>query len=160
LECFEKCLAGINKNAYIHTAIYSTNFLESGIKALDFIAHHLSEITVLSGATFIAQVAGIVSISGCGALCAWFVLEEGYVKEHKVQNVDVAAGVAGFLCLAVSSVFMQLLDDVSDTLLYVYSDNKQTDLYSVPRFAPDDLGSLVDTHKGKNDAHHERRQAR
>jgi len=160
LDCFEQCLAGINKNAYIHSAIYSTHFMPSAMQGLDFISRQRSEITVLNGATFIAQLVCVGSITACGVFCSWAVLTEGYISEQTVFNPDMVAGVAGVICLAVSSVFMTLLDDVSDTLLYTFSDHKNTDLSSVPRFAPDNLSDLVDSNRGKHDAHHERRNAR
>ncbi|CAN0422724.1 unnamed protein product, partial [Laminaria digitata] len=46
--CLEKCIRFINKNAYVQTAIFSTNFCTSARKAFFLIARNIARVAAVS----------------------------------------------------------------------------------------------------------------
>jgi hypothetical protein len=149
VTCFKKFIEFLNKNAYIDIAIKSNDFIPAAVHSFQFMIKQIASIAILNGATYIIQVAGVLSITSGG----YFLTELTVTKVHRwsdpgsefyVNEPVIVSGIAAALCFCIAIIFMVVFDQASDTLLYVYLDNKERDPKSVETYAPGTLRSLVE----------------
>lgn len=117
-----------------------------------FVLSQAAGIAVLNGACFIAEAAGVLTISAAG----YFLTDEviGRVdrwsnpaSEYYVAEPFIVACIAAVICGAIAIIFMLVFDQAADTLLYVYADNKERDPHSVETYAPGTLRDLVESNR-------------
>jgi len=119
--CYERFLRFLNKNAYVYSAIYSTNFCYSARQAMSLIVGNGGSVLTMHGATWIFEVAGLGLITSACAIVAYWVVanddnfsipsSEYYVEDPVVMSV--LAGMVGFL---VALGFMLSFSAVADSL--------------------------------------------
>lgn len=149
LSCFQNFLEFINKNAYVDVAIRSSNFLRAALHVFKFVTQEVPSIAMLSGACWIAQVGGVLSVSFASGCSVYLLvtLVEPWVNTASEQHVSepvLLAVLSGIYGVCVSSVFMWVFDQCSDTLLYVFADNRKRSPETVSTYAPKTLSNLVD----------------
>jgi hypothetical protein len=144
LSCFKNCLEFINKNAYVDVAIRSSNFVPAALHVFKFVTQEVPAIALLNGACWIAQLGGVLSVSlasGCGVYLL-VTLVDPWV--NTVSAPVLLAVLSGMYGVCVSTVFMWVFDQCSDTLLYVFADNRKRSPETVSTYAPKTLSNLVD----------------
>ncbi|CAK0826498.1 unnamed protein product [Prorocentrum cordatum] len=149
LACFQKCLEFINKSAYVDVAIRSSNFLHAALHVFKFVTQEVPAIALLSGTCWIAQVGGVLSISLASGFGVYLLVTrvDPWVNVSSEQHVSepvLLAILSGMFGVCVSTVFMWVFDQCSDTLLYVFADNRKRSPETVSTYAPKTLSNLVD----------------
>merc|ERR1712032_441079 len=130
VSCFEEMLSFLNKNAYIVCAIFSTPFCESARNALSIISNNGTSIMLLSGVTWIIELAGIGVITALCFLCglwSWQIFGKDVPTDSKYHIEDpvviaILTAVAGFLT---SVGFMLCFSAVADSLIICFAVEKQ-----------------------------------
>lgn len=156
VDCFERFLKFVNKNAYIDVAISSSSFCTAMKASFEFIFSQGSSIAVLNGACFVFQVVGSMAIAAGGAFISYLILTNApmYTDDTSanfIADPQVIAGIAGFLSLIIGIGFMNVFDQTADTLLYAFAWNKKKNPGSVAKYAPEDLASLVGNYTPMSD---------
>jgi len=130
VSCFEEMLSFLNKNAYIVCAIFSTPFCESAKNALSIISNNGTSIWLLSGVTWILELAGVCIITTLCFLCglwSWEIFGKDVATDSKYHIEDpvviaILTGAVGFL-VAVS--FMLCFSAVADSLIICFAVERQ-----------------------------------
>jgi len=126
MACVEGGVAFVSRNAYIEVAINSKPYCQAAREAYEFMVAEAGEVIVLSGATFLIQAFGCLGICAAGGLMTYEVVttQERYTSDlspHYVGEPEFVAAVAAFMCFSISIVFMDILDQCAETLLFVYA---------------------------------------
>ena len=117
LDCLERFIKFISKNAYIQIAITGKNFCAAAWNAFTLILKNMLKFAVANGIGFIFNVLGVVFIMTCNAMAVYVALH--YVDRFKglTQNwiaPVVIAGIEGFI---IGMMFMSVFSFSSDTIL-------------------------------------------
>jgi len=115
-------LRSLNTNAYVVANINSESFCSAALTLVSVMAEETGAVVVLEGVTKVAQLFGVIAISGTGSGLTWLVLRSVLPfanpdSEHFVPQPEVLAAAAGVVSFAIAAVFMNVLDVVSDTIL-------------------------------------------
>lgn len=126
MACLEGGVAFVSRNAYIEVAINSKPYCQAAREAYGFMLAEADEVVILSGATFLIQVFGCLGICAAGGFMTYQVVttQEKYTSDlspHYVGEPEFVAGVAAAMCFSISIVFMDILDQCAETLLFVYA---------------------------------------
>jgi hypothetical protein len=149
VECFEKCLKYITKNAYIDICIRSNDFCTAAKHSMEFITSCATTIMILNGACFVIQAIGTITVATAGGVATYFIVTsvERYTSDdslHHVSDPTAVGIIAGVLSLGIGLVFMHVFDQCADTLLYLFEDMQKNGKGSVAEFAPTSLSVLVE----------------
>jgi len=87
--CLEKFMKFINRNAYILTAIYGTNFCKSAKEAFSLILRNMVRVAVLDKVTDFLLFLGKVVITSTVALCSFWYFSGGLNAQFDLAQVDL-----------------------------------------------------------------------
>jgi len=116
--CLEKCVKFLNKNAYIHTAIFATNFCTSAREAFFLIlrnAARIGAIGYVSGAVIFVGKAFIASLTGG---LAYFAIDTQIGME--LNSIVGPIVLIILLAYSVSAMFMSVFDLGIATILQCF----------------------------------------
>mmetsp|Transcript_110382 Transcript_110382/g.263069 ORF Transcript_110382/g.263069 Transcript_110382/m.263069 type:complete len:622 (-) Transcript_110382:158-2023(-) len=124
LDCFRQIVEFLNKNAYVHMAMKSTDYCSSAREAVSVIAQLPVAMAVLNGATLVFTFfGGLFSVLCCAAVTFLLTSTPSFSAPDAPLFVDQPVAVAcaaGFIGGAVSLCFMAVFDMATDALLYYY----------------------------------------
>lgn len=148
IHCIEKCIAFINKNAYIDCAINSNNFCMAARNAFEFITRESIAISLLNGACYVFVMAGTILISLGTSWSAYELITKvgRWTDQNSDQYISSPLFVAVLIALMAGFIahsFMVVFDHTADTLLYTFCWNKDNGHNSVVRYAPPGLQKVV-----------------
>ena len=144
--CMEKCMKFLNKNAYIQTAIFGTNFCTSAKNAFFLILRNIarigactmvSEFVIIVGKAFICVITGGISYFGMSG----------------ADGPDITSPIGPVVMIMIlswftASMFMNVFGMAISTILQCFiADEEMFDAST--RFADAELASFID----KNGAH-------
>jgi len=121
VSCYEGFVRLLSKNAYIYSAIYSTDFCYSARQAMSLIVSYGGSVATMHGATWIFEVAGVGLITAACAITAnWVVVnDENYnipSSEYYVEDPIVMSVLAGMVGFLVAIGFVLTFSAVADSL--------------------------------------------
>merc|ERR1712113_1145982 len=126
LDCFNRFLRFMTKNAYMDTAINSHSFCKAAYNVVYILSELGLEATTLNVATRAFQMGGLGGIAAVGGclthLCiTCFAHFSDVASPQYVENPLVLDLVAAFISAFVAWPFMFLIDHVSDTVLFCHA---------------------------------------
>uniref|UniRef100_A0A7S2HA85 Choline transporter-like protein n=1 Tax=Helicotheca tamesis TaxID=374047 RepID=A0A7S2HA85_9STRA len=116
--CLEKCIRFLNKNAYIHTAIFSTSFCTSAKEAFFLIlrnALRIGAIEYVSGAVIFVGKAFIACLTGA---CAYILIDQQI--GHELDSVVGPVILVVLMAYSVAAMFMSVFDMGIATILQCF----------------------------------------
>jgi len=151
LDCFERFVRQVNKNAYMDVSMHSNTFCVGTGQAFQLLTSEMSTVAFLNGVTWILTVAGIGALAAGGMASTYVIVrcvpwfaDPG--QEMYVPNPGAISIVAGIISAGIAWNFMMVFDTVSDTILFCYVIDKQTHsaLFNWDTYAPPGLKKLLD----------------
>mmetsp|Transcript_583 Transcript_583/g.898 ORF Transcript_583/g.898 Transcript_583/m.898 type:complete len:639 (+) Transcript_583:47-1963(+) len=140
--CFKQCAEFINKNAYISMALTGRGFCSSAMKALSVIGQKAGAIFILAQASYFFQILGILLITSlCGLIAHLFIQLPMFTEEASssfLPNPIIVVVISALVGLAMSKIFMDVLDMVSSTLVFCFAVDGN------PNRVPDSVKLAVD----------------
>jgi len=117
LDCLERFIKFISKNAYIQIALTGKNFCASAWNAFLLIMKNAVRFGTANSIGFIFNVLGVVFITACNGLVVYAALHyyEPYIG--KVTNWIAPTGIAGVQGFIIGTMFMSVFSFSSDTIL-------------------------------------------
>jgi len=118
LWCFEKCIAFINKNAYIQTAIFGTSFCTSAKEAFSLILRNAARIGAISYVSGGILIVGKVFISAVTTGLSYIA-----ILEYLGDELYSVVGPVVFIFLIsyfVSDMFMDVFEMATATILQCF----------------------------------------
>lgn len=117
LDCLERFIKFISKNAYIQIAITGKNFCAAAWNAFTLILRNALRFGTASGIGFIFNVLGVLFIATANALAVYVILH--YVPQYQglTQNWIAPVAVAGLEGFVIGVMFMSVFSFASDTIL-------------------------------------------
>ncbi|CAM9112251.1 unnamed protein product [Discosporangium mesarthrocarpum] len=143
--CLENCMRFINRNAYVQTAIFSTNFCTSAKKAFWLIARNLARVgavTILSEFVLIIMTMFVSLISA--ALSYWYMANHIQSDLHTLAGPTLLVVVIAFLT---AKLFTEVYGTAITTILQCFIADEEMFPPS-QRYAQHDLREWVDQHGG------------
>uniref|UniRef100_A0A6V2WBV2 Choline transporter-like protein n=1 Tax=Heterosigma akashiwo TaxID=2829 RepID=A0A6V2WBV2_HETAK len=141
LWCFEKCMKFLNKNAYIHTALFSDKFCHAAKEAFLLIARNIARVAAVSLVSqFIMIIAELFMTLGAATLC-YFLLEI-YMADQLTSLLYPTAMTAA-LAYCVSKIFVETLSMVISTILQCFIADEE--MFN-GHFAKGSLKEYIDKH--------------
>jgi len=130
LTCFERYIRFMNKNAYIVVAVNSDPFCVAAQRAFNIVAGDALAMAWLTGASWVFQIGGVVSITGCGVFLTWFLVGNAQAftdrnSEHYVASPEAVAVAGAVICFTISCTFMAVFDTLADTILFCWALDRQ-----------------------------------
>eukprot|EP00931_Biecheleriopsis_adriatica_P086224 TRINITY_DN60935_c0_g1_i1.p1 TRINITY_DN60935_c0_g1~~TRINITY_DN60935_c0_g1_i1.p1 ORF type:complete len:712 (+),score=136.69 TRINITY_DN60935_c0_g1_i1:57-2138(+) len=155
INCVQRYIEFITKNAYIDVALSSTSFLTAAQNAHGFIVSDTGKVALLSGSLFIVSVGVVAGTGTLTAALTWLLVTTNDRwtnpdSAHYVENPYFVAGLTAFIGGSVALCFMVVFDHCADTLLYTFLWNKSHGHNTVAKYAPDSLLSLMEYKKIEN----------
>jgi len=130
VNCCKDMLSRVNRAAYIEMAISSSNFCESAQRALGILASIAMSLGILTGATVIFTIFGIILIALGGSWFAYAMASSNaFADEASKYHVDspvLVTWIAAVIGALVAGSFMNIFDVASDTMLYCYQTDRQS----------------------------------
>lgn len=117
LDCLERFIKFISKNAYIQMAITGKNFCSSAWNAFILITKNILRFGTASIIGFIFNFVGVIFIAALNFIVIYCLLH--YVPQYMglVQNWITPCIFGGFIGLVIGSMFMSVFSFSSDTIL-------------------------------------------
>lgn len=137
---FENFLEPLSRSAYMDLALNARPFVESAYHASDVSNAEGDTQHILSGATWLFQLAGLGGITVLGNLQAFCIIHwyPGFMdpeSEYYVQNPEFLQMCGAGLCFVVAFPFMILFSTVCDTILFCWTvDRQRTNQHSSSMF--------------------------
>jgi hypothetical protein len=152
VQCFQRCLEFLNKNAYIDIACNSTSFCFAAKNAFWIIVKNFPEMAILNGACWVFVYVGVGAITSVGTWLVYLIVTKMEYFSDPSKSTYIADPlpilvVTALICGVVSYSFMQVYDMVADTILYCFATEKirrrRGDLEKDVQYAPADLDELL-----------------
>lgn len=116
--CFEKCIRFMNKNAYIHTAIFGSSFCTSAREAFFLIARNSGRIAAISYVAGLTSLVGRLFITAVTCGLGYVAIEESYGDQlHSPVGPVFFIGLISFF---ISGMCMSVFDMCSKTILHCF----------------------------------------
>jgi hypothetical protein len=155
VECYQRFVEFLNKNAYMDIAINSTTFCTAAQNALQVIAREMEAIAFLNGATFVFKITGYALITASGTFIVWTMVRSMWcfnnvASSWYIHDPIVVCALAGVICFIIAMGFMIVFDMVADTVLYCFAtEERRKQRHLLPKdaqYAPSSLNRLIDHH--------------
>lgn len=147
INCAQRYLEFLTKNAYIDTVLSSKDFLTSAQNAHGFMMADNGKVRELTGALWIITVSVVSGIFVVSIVMLWtlLTLQESQfpTPEHSVENPYFVILLSSMLSASLAASFMMVFEHCSDTLLYIYLWNKSHGHNTVAKYCPDSLANLM-----------------
>lgn len=147
VNCFEKFIQFLDKNAYIRTALTGEAFCEASKNAFRLIVDNAARFAALGSVgeifSFLGKSLITISSTWCGFL---IVTRYDYYSDHIVSPIPITV-VFAFASYAVSSVFMSVFEMVGDTIIQDFFVDEQLHSKDNPVFAPEPLRWFMKEHR-------------
>mmetsp|Transcript_90105 Transcript_90105/g.179237 ORF Transcript_90105/g.179237 Transcript_90105/m.179237 type:complete len:700 (-) Transcript_90105:227-2326(-) len=149
IERYQKYLQHLSGHAYIDVCISSASFCTAAQNSADFLAHEGGKVSALSGACFVACLAGVLGIGAVVGLLCYYCLAFSWQwaaddSPHYVANVHFVALATASLAASIAACFTLLVNHAADTLIYVFAWNKRHAHNTVQKYAPDSLADMTE----------------
>jgi len=129
VSCCKDMLQRVSRCAYIDMAITSNNFCDASQQALGTIAAMAASLGILTGATFVFSVFGVISICLCCGAFTYHAASTGAFADASSESFIESPVAVTVAALAISALvafaFMDIVDMASDSLLYCYQMDRQ-----------------------------------
>lgn len=127
LDCLERFIKFISKNAYIQIAITGKSFCPAAWNAFILIIKNAMKFGTANAIGFIFNGIGILFIGSVNSLIVYAFLHyvPGYIG--LAQNWITPATIGGFIGLIIGSMFMSVYSFSSDTILQCYMVDEELD---------------------------------
>ena len=146
--CLERCMKFINKNAYIQTAIFGTEFCESCRKAFFLILRNAARIGAVSYISAAVLVVGKVFIATITTGIAYFVILQ--TIQQQLYSFGGPLVLIFFISYKVSDMFMDVFEIAILAILHCFVADEEM-FHGRPRYAEGALTAWVDKHAGPAD---------
>lgn len=118
LWCFEKCIKFLNKNAYIQTAIFGTNFCTSAREAFYLIVRNAGRIGAITYVSTGVIIVGRIFITATTSAIAYFLMQERI--DDKLHSLTGPVLLVALIAYYVSGTFMGVFGMAVSTILQCF----------------------------------------
>jgi len=139
--CLEAFLKFLNKNAFIQTAIFGTNFCTSSKEAFFLIFRNAAKLAALSYVSTAVTIVGKIFITGLTTVCSYFLMDE-YIK-NEVHDIAGPLVIVALLAYFVADMFLDVFDFGVSTVLQCFIADDEM-FAEEDAFAGGDLKTLID----------------
>jgi len=144
LRCLQSCLDVISKNAYVWTAIYGDDFIQSACSSFSLLGANLARLLAVTmvGGYLLTIGKFIVALMSTGV---YALILKGWYGD-KLSSIAMPCFVAFILAYLVASLFMVSFETTIDTLFLCFLVDEKYNKGSGQMFAPPSLIELIDKH--------------
>ena len=145
--CMEKCMKFLNKNAYIQTAIFGTNFCTSAKNAFFLILRNIARISACSMVADFVVIIGKIFIAVMTAGASYFLMDQA--EDLDLNNIHTPVVMVLILSYFTASMFMNVFGMAISTILQCFvADEEMFDAST--RYADSELASFIDKNGKEN----------
>eukprot|EP00550_Attheya_septentrionalis_P004076 CAMPEP_0198293602 /NCGR_PEP_ID=MMETSP1449-20131203/17936_1 /TAXON_ID=420275 /ORGANISM="Attheya septentrionalis, Strain CCMP2084" /LENGTH=668 /DNA_ID=CAMNT_0043993243 /DNA_START=95 /DNA_END=2101 /DNA_ORIENTATION=+ len=146
--CFEKCLKFLNKNAYIQTAMFGTNFCVSAKEAFFLIMRNAARIGAIAIISEVITFVGRIFVSCVTAGLAYIAVSE--MLRDELYSVAGPCVMIFIIAFFVSDMFMDVFDMAIATILQCFVADEEM-FEGEERYAEGALAKWVDTQEEESE---------
>lgn len=126
LSAYDNFLKVLTKDAWMDVAMNGNPFCHAAYHALLVLENEATTAITMHGACWIIQFAGVSLISFCGAaitflICSFHPLFNLETSAFYIEEPIFLSVVAALIALVIAMPFLQLFNDVSDTILFCFA---------------------------------------
>ncbi|ETO26144.1 hypothetical protein RFI_10989 [Reticulomyxa filosa] len=146
LKCFECIIDKINKEGFIFTTIYGTNFCYSSIIAIKLIWNNAMRAALVEGISHYMELFGRLAIASLTTgLCLAIFSEASYYRDN-LSSVLLPGLVVFIVSYMIGSLFMLVYEVAVDTIFLCYLVDEETHPEG-PKFAHAELTKMTSIRK-------------
>ena len=117
LDCLDRFVKYINRNAYIQIALTSENFCPSAMASFTLMLKHSAKFSLVSGIGNIFIVLGKMTISSLVCLIGFIILENWEEIDDALDSPITPLAVIFLISYVVGAVFVSVFSTSSNTIL-------------------------------------------
>ncbi|ETO20795.1 hypothetical protein RFI_16422, partial [Reticulomyxa filosa] len=146
LKCLECIIDKINKEGFIFTTIYGTNFCYSSIIAVKLVFSNAMRATFVEGISHYMELFGRLTISALTTGICMIAFSEATYYSHNLSSI-LLPGLAVFIVsYMIGSLFMLVYEVAVDTIFLCYLVDEQVHPGG-PKFAHEELTNMTSLQK-------------
>jgi len=146
LECFERLIKFLNKNAYIQIAILGKNFCKSAWNAFCLILRNAARIGVLGLIGSIVKYIGLIFITGGTTVVGYFIVIAMY--EEEISSPVIPILICFMIGYLVGNLFMNVFALGVDATLQCFIADEELNSGSGNTHTPEELKAFLKDSKG------------
>jgi len=147
LKCLECILDKINKEGFIFTTIYGTNFCYSSIIAIKLVWNNAMRAVLVEGISHYMELFGRLTIASLTTgICLAVFSEASYYRDN-LSSVLFPGLVVFIVSYTIGSLFMLVYEVAVDTIFLCYLVDEETHHPDPPKFAHDELTKMTTIRK-------------
>jgi len=120
LDCVDRFIKYINRNAYIQIALASENFCTSAFNAFVLILKHSAKFTMVQGIGNIFMFLGKMTIASLTTLIGFLIIENWVQIEESLNSPVLPLLVIFFISYTVGAVFISVFSVSSNAILQCF----------------------------------------
>lgn len=143
LWCMEKIIKFLNKNAYIHVAIYGDSFCKSARRAFFLILRNVLRVAAVSMVSSFVLFLGKLFVPAV-TVFSFYVYLDYYHDQYQISGVIGPMIFVSIIAFFISSMFSEVFEMGIDTILFCYVADEEM-FKPEERFAESSLSSTIKT---------------
>jgi solute carrier family 44 (choline transporter-like protein), member 2/4/5 len=153
VNCFERFVKFIDKNAYIQTALTGDSFCAAAKNAFTLILENALRFAALGAIGDIYKIIGKVFITCLSSYLGFLIITHFNPFQDEIQSPIPPTCVFALVSYIIAGLFMSIYEMVCDTIIQAYLVDEQLHITGV-QFAPEPLKDFMTTHKDKEHKSH------
>lgn len=146
VRCFERCIAFLDRHAYIETALFGHSFCAASRSSFQLFARNAGRVASLTTIGAVFLLLGRLLIAAVTGVSTFLICKAVYGEQ--LSSPIMPTAVASLVGWVVGSIFSQVYSMASDTLLHAYVadiEASSTGSEARPRYASASLQRAVNT---------------
>ena len=120
MDCIDRFIKFINKNAYIQIALSSKNFCQSAMEAFILILKHAGKFAVVSGLGGIFMLLGKMTIASVTTFLGFIIIDNWPAIRDELQSQFAPLIVIFLIAYVVGAVFISVYSTSTDAILQCF----------------------------------------
>lgn len=150
VDCFERFIKFIDKNAYIQTALTGDGFCIAAKNAFNLILENALRFAALGAIGDIFKILGKIFITCLSSYIGFLLITSTEPYKSDIQSPIAPTLVFAVVSYIIAGIFMSIHEMACDTIIQAYLIDERLHISSV-QFAPEPLKEFMSEHKDKKD---------
>ncbi|OMJ83106.1 hypothetical protein SteCoe_16026 [Stentor coeruleus] len=149
VDCFERFIKFIDKNAYIQIALTGDSFCIAAKNAFTLIVENALRFAALGAIGDIFKIIGKIFITIVTSLIGFYIITNYDPWKDDIQSPVAPTCVFALIAYTVSGLFMSVYEMACDTIIQAYLIDERLHIAKT-QFAPEPLQEFMKEHKDKD----------
>lgn len=148
VNCFERFIKFLDKNAYIQIALMGDNFCISAKNAFTLILENAVRLAALGAIGDIFKILGKIFITSVSAYLGFLLITNFDPYQDEITSPIAPTCMFALIAYTVAGLFMSIHEMACDTIIQAFIIDERLHL-AEPEFAPEPLREFMKEHKNK-----------